>query len=92
MAIYAITYRYDESKADAITEVRPTHREFLKGVYEAGDLLASGPLGTNGALLIVKADDAEAAKAVIAEDPFYGADIIVETTATEWKPVYGPWA
>lgn len=92
MAIYAITYTYDPALASTITEVRPRHREYLKSVYDAGILLASGPLGTDGALLIVRGEDAETAKAAIADDPFYEAGIITETTAQEWTPVYGPWA
>ena len=57
MAIIAIQYEYDATKLDTIAENRPLHRAHLKELKEAGKLLASGPLGRNGALLVVVADE-----------------------------------
>ena len=53
MAIIAIQYEYDATKLDTIAENRPLHRAHLKELKDAGKLLASGPLGSNGALLVV---------------------------------------
>jgi len=44
MSIIAVEYVYDDSKADVIAENRPLHRAHLRELYEAGRLLASGPL------------------------------------------------
>lgn len=91
MAIYAIRYRYS-SDTDLITATRPEHRDYLRTLYDAGSLLASGPLGQAGALLLVRADDAPAALALVDEDPFNKVGVITDREALEWTPVYGPWA
>ncbi len=92
MSIYAITYSYDPERLDDIVATRPEHRAFLRGVFEAGDLLASGPLGDSGALLIVQADSEDAALQALVDDPFNSAGLIVQTTVALWKPVFGPWS
>lgn len=92
MSIYAITYSYDPERLDDIVAIRPEHRVFLRGVFEAGDLLASGPLGDTGALLIVQADSEDAALQILVDDPFNTGGLIVQTTVALWKPVFGPWS
>ena len=91
MAIIAIQYEYDATKLDTIAENRPLHRAHLKELKEAGKLLASGPLGRNGALLVVVADDPEAGLNVLANDPFLALGVIESRLARVWNPVIGPW-
>ena len=91
MSIIAVEYVYDDSKADVIAENRPLHRAHLRKLYEAGRLLASGPLGSNGALLVVRADGPEDGLGALAGDPFLGLGVIENRTARVWKPVIGPW-
>ena len=91
MSIIAVEYVYDDSKADVIAENRPLHRAHLRELYEAGRLLASGPLGSNGALLVVRADGPEDGLGALARDPFLRLGVIVNRTARVWKPVIGPW-
>ncbi|UVJ58776.1 YciI family protein [Trueperella pyogenes] len=91
MAIYAVRYTYTDD-LDALAEIRPAHREFLKSLFDQGNLLASGPLEGNGALLIVDSDDAVGALAVVDADPFNSACLIADREVLEWTQIYGPWA
>lgn len=91
MAIYAIRYNYSPD-TDLIARTRPVHREYLRSLFDQGALLASGPLGSDGALLIVRADDATEALSLVNADPFNEVGVIVEREALEWTQVYGPWA
>ena len=74
-----------------MAEIRPEHRAFLGSLKEEGSLLASGPLGTNGALIVVVADDADAALALLEADPFRVNSIIETRVVRTWDPVIGPW-
>ena len=93
MPTYAVTYEYDD-RAALRDELRPAHRFFLRALLEDGVLLASGPLGTTGpgALIVLSADSADAALAVLDADPFRTAGLIASRQAREWDPVLGPWA
>lgn len=93
MAIFAVTYAYDQNSG-LRDELRPSHRGFLSGLHAAGALLASGPVesdGSAGALIIVRADSAEGALALLGSDPFLEAGTIAERQAVAWNPVIGPW-
>lgn len=92
MATFAVTYEYD-SRTSAQDALRPEHRAFLRSLREDGRLLASGPWteGAAGALLLVRAEDASGALAVLDADPFWGAGLIAGRTARGWNPVIGPW-
>lgn len=91
MSVFAVNYEYDATKRDLMAEIRPLHRAFLASLKEAGSLLASGPLGSNGALIVVVADDAASALALLGEDPFLANEIIETRVARIWNPVIGPW-
>ena len=93
MPIFAVTSEYDEREA-LRDEIRPAHRSFLRGLYETGVLLASGPLGTTGpgALIVLHADGPAAALTALGEDPFWTSGVVAKRHAREWKPVIGPWA
>lgn len=105
MAIYAIEYEYDP-RADVVEAHRPAHRAFLRGLFEDGVVLASGPwrggvrretagrtseaAATDGALLLVRADSPAAALALLDDDPFRAEGLLVSRSAREWFPVVGP--
>ena len=92
MAVFAVTYTYAASD-ESLAEIRPTHREFLRGLLESGVLLASGPMvGSSGALLIVRSDSVEHVAETLDSDPFDIAGLIGERAITEWNPVFGPWS
>ncbi|WP_138443754.1 YciI family protein [Sinomonas susongensis] len=93
MTVFAVEYRYDASTAARRDEVRPDHRGWLSEIAEAGQLLVSGPYedGT-GALLLMKADDAEALQSLLAQDPFAVEGLIADSSAAAWTPVSGTLA
>lgn len=91
MAFYAVTYRYSDDEQTRMT-VRPTHREWLAKLAEAGVLMASGPLSDGqqpGALLVFRADDRSNVEDLLTNDPFAEARVIEETSIAEWDIVIG---
>lgn len=90
LVIFAALYTYDPDRTD-IHDVRPSHRAYLKDLYEDGALLASGPRG-GGALLIVSAPDEGGARSLLEEDPFVTSGIVTDIDLEEWTVVYGPWS
>lgn len=87
MALYAATLTYTDDKGK-IAEVRPTHREYLKSLVDAGRLHESGPFTDDSGALIVYVADTEAdAREMLANDPFSVNGVIVESTVKEWKIV-----
>ena len=92
MAIFSVTYTYQASD-ETLAEIRPTHREFLKDLLDAGTLLASGPLvGSSGALLVLRAESVEQVAEALDADPFDIAGVIAERAIVQWNPVFGPWS
>lgn len=92
MPVFAVEYAYDD-RAQERDAARPAHRAFLRELLQDGTLLASGPLTDgSGALLVVVADDDDAALAVLDADPFRAAGLVRSRTARGWAPVLGPWS
>lgn len=92
MPVFAVEYTYtaDDARRDA---VRPAHRAFLGDLHEAGVLLASGPFadGDPGALLVVRAEDVDAAARALDPDPFAVAGLVAARRVRGWTQVFGPW-
>ena len=92
MPVFCVEYTYsaDTARRD---EVRPAHRAFLRELSDAGVLLASGPFteGDPGGLLIVRADDADAAARILDPDPYAPAGVIAARRVRGWAQVFGPW-
>ncbi|GAB2477889.1 YciI family protein [Promicromonospora xylanilytica] len=89
MSIYAVSYTYTD---DVTTrdEVRPSHREFLLGLNAQGIVRASGPVdGGTGALVVVEAESADAALAILDADPFTVRGVIAERNVRQWDVVIG---
>lgn len=91
MSIVAVNYEYDATKLDALAQHRPEHRAFLKSLFDQDVLLASGPLGSNGALITLRADSTDAALKVLDSDPLLLNGIVETRVARTWNPVIGPW-
>jgi uncharacterized protein YciI len=92
MTNFAVTYSYGDD-VDTINAIRPSHREWLGEQLAAGSLLASGPMVNRpAALLIWKAESIDALNALLDQDPFDIAGVIVERTVEEWNTVFGPWS
>jgi uncharacterized protein len=93
MSVYAVRYTYD-ARTSVQDEVRPAHRDYLRGLAAQGAVLGSGPFtdGEAGALLVFRAEDRAGLDALLAADPFALAGVIAATDVRTWNPVIGPWA
>lgn len=84
---FAAVIEYIQDK-ERIAALRPTHREYLKGLVQQGKLAISGPfLDDYGALIVYEAATAEEAEATLKGDPFHAAGIFVRWTIRPWNPV-----
>lgn len=91
MKAIAVNYRYDAGKTNILTAERPAHRDYFRQLFDEGIILASGPLGSNGALVIMDMESPEAALKLLENDPLYTAGVIEERSALVWNAIYNPW-
>lgn len=90
MAKFALIVTFgDKAKRD---ETRPAHREYLKGLFDRGKLVASGPfVDDEGALIIYECADEAEARSLLAADPYSQADgVIAEVQIRGWNRVFPP--
>lgn len=92
MSTYAVEYTYTDD-ADALSQVRPSHRAYLGERLAEGTLIASGPYtaGPAGALLLFSVADEQALQEVLDGDPFAVAGLISATSVRPWNPVFAVW-
>ena len=84
---FAAVIEYIQDKAK-INEIRPTHRQYLTGLKEKGQIAATGPfLDDYGALIIYEAATKEEAEALLKGDPFHQAGVFVSWVIRPWNPV-----
>jgi uncharacterized protein len=89
MSIYAVRYTYSDDVATR-DEVRPSHRDFLRGLNADGVVRASGPVdGGIGALVVLEAESAEDALRILDADPFQVRGVITERSVRQWDVVIG---
>jgi uncharacterized protein YciI len=89
MSIFAVSYTYTDDVATR-DEVRPSHRDFLRGLNAMGVVRASGPVdGGVGALVIVEAPSAQDALSILDDDPFEVRGVIAERGVRQWDVVIG---
>jgi uncharacterized protein YciI len=92
MPVFVVTYLY-AAPAEQLNEIRPIHRQWLAGLLEAGQLLASGPMIDNPeALLIFRSDSASELAMLLDNDPFDIAGFIGSRSIQQWNPVFGPFS
>ena len=92
MPVFAVTYIY-AATPDQLNEIRPIHRQWLAGLLESGQLLASGPMIDNPeALLIFSSDSATELAMLLDNDPFDIAGFIGSRSIQQWNPVFGPFS
>lgn len=94
MPVFAVTYRYTDD-AETRSAVRPTHREFLRGLAAQGALLVSGPYAPTepaGALLVFRGSSKEEVLGLTEQDPFRLRGLVADVSAVEWTVTSGPLA
>lgn len=68
--------------------VRPEHREYVHRLFEEGRIRMSGPLADEtGAVLVYDAPDIDAARELIAADPYAREGVVREASLREWNVV-----
>ena len=89
MAKFALVLTFVED-AETRLATRPRHRDYLKGLLDAGKLVESGPwVDDTGALLIYEAADEAEVRALMAEDPYATTGgIIARAELKEWNRVF----
>jgi len=92
MPVFAVNYVYSAT-GEQLNEIRPIHREWLAGLLESGQLLASGPMVDNPeALLIFVSDSSSELNSLLDNDPFDIAGFIGSRSVQQWNPVFGPFS
>lgn len=87
MATFAVVYTFADNEAVRL-ETRPKHREYLKTLLEAGNIVLSGPfVDDSGALLVLEAPDRETVEGFLANDPYKDAGVVASTLVREWNIV-----
>jgi uncharacterized protein YciI len=80
-----IEYSQDKAKVDS---VRPVHRQYLVGLKERGQIVATGPFTDgSGALIIYEAPTKEDAEALLRADPFHVNGVFLSWQLRPWNPV-----
>jgi len=75
---------------DEVDQHREAHLAFLAGLNEQGHILVSGRRNPPvGGVVVIDAEDLDAAKAIMAEDPFAKAGVAVYEPY-EFTPSAGP--
>ena len=87
MPLFAVTITFTDD-AERRQQVRPTHREYLKSLLEAGKLHESGPfVDDSGALLVYDAVDVAEVQELLANDPYAPNGIVASVSINEWNRV-----
>jgi uncharacterized protein YciI len=73
---------------------RPTHREYLRSLFDVGKIVMSGPWeDETGMLLVYDVADLAEAQQLLAQDPYRSAGVIANATIKEWRVVLrAPWS
>lgn len=88
MALFAVAITLVDDEERRL-KVRPTHREYLQTLLDAGKLHESGPYtDDSGALLIYDAENEAEVKEILANDPYTAGGVIGDTTIKEWNVVF----
>lgn len=88
MALFAVAITFVDDEERRL-QVRPTHREYLQTLLDAGKLHESGPYtDDSGALLIYDAENEAEVKELLANDPYTAGGVIDNTMIKEWNVVF----
>ncbi|GLS81768.1 MULTISPECIES: YciI family protein [Proteobacteria] len=89
MPLFAVICRDNPGALQTRLDTRPAHVDWLKAgpVRLAGPLVEDGEM--RGSLLVIEADDIEAANAWVATDPYTAAGLFASVEVIEWRKVIG---
>ncbi|MFT3875309.1 MAG: YciI family protein [Propioniciclava sp.] len=95
MSIFAVQYTYTDDTA-ARDEHRPHHRAYLGTPGEKAEVVLSGPFAagvgqSDGALILVQAENVEDVLEFLSSDPFQVNGLVERVQVRGWSPVMGSW-
>lgn len=93
--MYAIIARDNPDAGEARSHYREQHLEHFRDI--ADSLAVAGPLFDDagksvGSLIVVKAENSETARALIAGDPFFSQQVWSEIEISGFKAASGDWS
>jgi uncharacterized protein len=93
MALFAVIGEFADDE-ELRLRTRPTHREYLRSLFDLGKIVMSGPWeDETGMLLIYDATDMTEAEHLLAPDPYRSAGVLANATIKEWRVVLRvPWS
>ena len=70
-------------------QTRPAHRDYLRSLYDQGQLWMSGPWADDtGAMLIYDVEDIGTAQSLLDADPYRAAGVVADVRIKEWRVVF----
>jgi len=88
MAHFVLTYGYNDTPLRA--EKRADHLAHLTKLEAAGSVVLAGPLADlTGGIIVLSADDAAAAQALVDQDPYTQFNVTKDRELKEWKVTVG---
>ena len=91
MAYFILTYGYNDTPLRA--ERRSDHLAHLTRLEAAGSLVLAGPLADlSGGIILLSAEDSDAAQALVDQDPYTQLDVTKDRELREWKVTVGSLA
>ncbi|MCK0518518.1 YciI family protein [Williamsia sp. DF01-3] len=93
MPLFSVEYTYPVQFADGRDTTRPDHRAWLSKLNSEGVVRMAGPYADgSGALILLDCADEQAAKDILAADPFAVAGYVGEVRINKWVSVFGPFS
>jgi uncharacterized protein YciI len=87
MGLFVALIEFSEDE-ELRLQTRPSHREYLRTLLDAGNLAMSGPWADDtGALIVYEAQDMAEAERMLDGDPYRSAGVIANATLKEWRVV-----
>ena len=91
MKHFALIYDVVDGFAEKRMPYRPAHLELVRGAHVRGELLLAGALGDppNGALLVFRAESADAVERFATADPYVTSGLVTRWAVRPWNVVIG---
>ena len=93
MPLFAVIGEFADDQ-ELRLRTRPTHREYLRSLFDVGKIVMSGPWeDETGMLLVYDVGDMAEAQQLLAQDPYRSAGVLANATIKEWRVVLrAPWS
>lgn len=92
--LFALTANDKPGNLQLRVDTRPAHVEYLNGLKASGRLKLAGPFldadgKPTGSFVVVEAESMDAARAILAEDPYAKVGLFGSTELRAWNWAFG---